>query len=123
MLRNTVEGSSFSGLEVGDFVAESGPAKGYIYIVRDTAFPDHIKIGKTINMQKRLSTYNTDKPFPTTQIHAISRVFSDIATVENKILDYLYKQTPPTTFRKEWFELKHLALCERVVEEAESFFD
>lgn len=36
---------------------------GYIYIITNPAYPEYLKIGKTVNLGMRLSTYNTGSPF------------------------------------------------------------
>lgn len=97
--------------------------RGYIYIVLDSAFPEHFKIGKTADMQKRLAAYNTDKPFKTTRVYCISSLFTDVHTVETKILNVLYSNTKPTTFSKEWFEIEYLDFAKDIIEEAEGRFD
>lgn len=36
---------------------------GYIYVLKNPAYPDYVKIGKTLNLGMRLSTYNTGSPY------------------------------------------------------------
>lgn len=116
----------FNHIEINDYVVEPLPKeidkRGYIYIVVDKVFPDFIKIGRTINLKKRLVAYNSDKPYPTTIPHYVSNLFKDAHFVESKILEYLYSQTSPTTFSKEWFKKDTLPLCIELVKEAEDFF-
>jgi len=94
--------------------------KGYIYLIRDTAYPLHIKVGKTTNLYKRLRYYNEHKPYPSAKYSYISRVFGNKDEAEKKILAYLYNHIEPTTFRNEWFEVKHEALLLEVVTAAEA---
>ena len=109
-----------------DFTVEPAPKyieqRGYIYLLRDKVFPDHIKIGRTSNLQKRLAAYNADKPYPTTSVICISRLFENAIFAEKKILEYLYENTEPTTFTKEWFESCHKDLCIKLITEAEKTF-
>ena len=93
--------------------------KGYLYLVQDKAFPGFVKVGRTNDMQARLTSYNKDKPYPTTYPLCISRLFTDVLAAEKKVLDYLYKVTEPTTFRKEWFRDEHTDLILKVLEAAE----
>lgn len=111
---------------LAEFSVEPQPkyteTRGYIYLVQDSVFPDHIKIGRTADIVKRLVSYNNPKPFPTARLVCISRQFADVISVEARILEALYKIIEPTTFRKEWFEIKHKDLCISAIQEAEIFF-
>lgn len=122
--RNDIE--PFSSIDIDDYDVPPLPKvednRGYIYIVVDTAFPNHFKMGRTICMKKRLMQYNSDKPFPTTKLYAISRMFTDANMVEKKILEKMYEVTPATTFSREWFALNHLGICVDLVKEAETHF-
>jgi hypothetical protein len=93
--------------------------RGYIYVVKDTLFPNHVKIGRTTNLFLRLTDYNKAKPYPTASFIAFSILFKNVILVERKILNHLYNKTSPTTFRKEWFEKKHLQLILELIEKAE----
>lgn len=97
--------------------------RGFIYIVQDTVFPDFFKIGRTADMVKRLTAYNADKPYPSTNVTFITREFKDCHLVESRILDYLYKHTCPTTFKKEWFLIEHLEIAKELMLEAEDTFE
>lgn len=97
-------------------------ASGFMYIVLDSAYPDHFKIGRTIDMGKRLASYNSDKPYPSASLHAITSEFLDIVDVEFKILKHMYDNTSPTTFKKEWFSIEHLDDALELLIEAESYF-
>ena len=93
--------------------------KGFLYIVMDTAYPEFFKVGKTTSMSKRLSGYNSDKPYPSAYLYAISREFIQHSDAEAKVLQYLYANTNPTTFRREWFNIEYLELAMRALEAAE----
>lgn len=96
--------------------------RGYIYILSDTTFWEYFKIGRTTDMHKRLQAYNTDKPYKTTFLHAISTPFHNAVDVEAKIIKAMYKVTSPTTFSKEWFEISHLPQAIALIQEAEKIF-
>ena len=117
----------FNDFDIKNYIVPAKPkeidVRGYMYIVIDSKFPEHIKIGKTIDMGKRLLGYNSDKPYPTTSLVMISKLFKDVATVEKKILEQMYKNTQPTTSKKEWFEIKHESLMIELIDEAEEYFD
>ena len=107
-----------------EFVVEKYvETKGYLYLVQDKAFPDFVKIGRTCDFEQRLSVYNRNKPYPTIHPICISRLFADVVTVETKVLDYLYKVTAPTTFRKEWFRSENTNLILTVMKAAENEFE
>ena len=111
---------------IQDFLVDPVPRyiekRGWIYIILDSVYPDHLKIGRTSDLGKRLTNYNTLKPFPTASVLCISGPYPDVILVETKILDYLYTNTRPTTFKKEWFEIQHKKLCITTIEEAERVF-
>ena len=114
----------FEDFDMGEYTVEKYiERRGWIYIVTDSAFPDHVKIGRTSDMTKRMTNYNEGKPFPSTRVHCMSDKFDNVIQVEKKILEYLYKIIEPTTFRKEWFEIKHLNLLVEVIEEAEKYYN
>ena len=116
----------FSDSRIQDFSIETPPRyiekRGWIYIIQDSVYPEHIKIGRTSDLGKRLRNYNEAKPFPTARVTCISGPYPDVILVETKILDHLYSCTNPTTFRNEGFEFQHLDLCINTIKEAESFF-
>lgn len=96
--------------------------RGYIYILYDEIFPDFIKVGRTQDCHKRLTGYNSDKPFPTARMLYISEMFEDVNEIERRILSYMYDQTQPTTLSKEWFEVKHKEKIIEIIEKAESLY-
>jgi len=81
--------------------------RGFMYILFDDIFPEHIKVGRTSDCKKRLRGYNSDKPYRTAKMLYISEMFTDVNEVERKILHYMYDNTAPTTLSKEWFMYEH----------------
>lgn len=113
----------FDDFDMGEYAIDKYvESRGWIYLVQDDAFQGFVKIGRTSNMYKRLLDYNADKPFPTTKVHSMSERFDDVIHVEKKILEYLYREIQPTTFRKEWFEDKYLSMIIDTIKEAEVYF-
>ena len=97
--------------------------RGYMYLVRSSAFPDHIKIGRTADLSKRLQAYNSDQPFNTFQPILVSHLFPDVLEVEAKILSYLtLNLISPTTLKHEWFESTHTDLLTSLITQAESHY-
>ncbi len=123
----TVEEGVFLNVDVDQFEVAPLPKvtdnRGFIYLVEDTAFPGYVKIGRTINMKKRLAIYNSDKPFNTTRLIAISKEFTDVTYVEKKILEHMYAKTSPTTLSREWFESANAYLLKKLMSDAEQAFD
>lgn len=123
----TVNGDTFISVDVGDFEVQPlhkvADTRGFIYLIKDNAFPDYIKIGRTINMKKRLAIYNSDRPYNTAVLIAISREFLNAAYAEMKILEHLYAHTSPTTLSREWFSNAHEELCLQLIEDAEGAFE
>jgi hypothetical protein len=93
--------------------------RGYMYILFDYKFPEHIKVGRSSDCKKRLYAYNTDKPYPTSKYLYISEMFDNVIEVERRILSFMYDNTSPTTASKEWFEIEHKEKIIHIIEKAE----
>lgn len=55
--RTFIKHNLFLGASLVDIKA------GMVYIVSNPAFPDHVKIGMTVDIKKRLSSYQTCDPY------------------------------------------------------------
>jgi len=97
--------------------------RGYLYIVKDSVFPDHVKVGRTSDPAKRLAAYNSDKPYPTATFLYITEPLKNVVEAERAVLAELYKEIQPTTFRLEWFEVKYQQLILDWLYEAEAHFE
>ena len=95
---------------------------GYIYLLKDSVFPEYVKLGMTRDLQRRYKEYNAHKPYNTAEYIAISEPFDDVTQVERRILEVLVKKIQPIGAKQEWFEVKHLDTIMDVVNEAESHF-
>lgn len=93
--------------------------RGFIYILYDSMYPNYIKIGRTHDCKKRLTGYNSDKPYPTAKMLYISEMFENVHEMERRILAYMYDNTPPTTLSKEWFDIEHKEKLISIIEKAE----
>lgn len=93
--------------------------RGYMYIVKDEAYPEFIKIGRTNDLKKRLVAYNSDKPYNSASYHAVSGPYVDVVETEAMILEKLYEVIQPSTFRKEWFAIGHKSTLEEWIKVAE----
>jgi len=97
--------------------------RGFLYIVKSKAFPEVVKIGRTIDFNKRLKQYNTDQPYNTFQPIVISHLFPNVIEAETKILDYLYiNLIQPTTLKHEWFSIEHQELLISLIQQAEDHY-
>jgi hypothetical protein len=94
--------------------------RGYMYILFDYKFPEHIKVGRSGDCKKRLYSYNSDKPYPTSKYLYISEMFDNVIEVERRILAYMYDNTAPTTLSKEWFQIEHKEKIIQIIEKAEN---
>ena len=101
-------------------IIKTSGTSGYLYLLRNSQYPNHIKIGLTRDLSKRLDTYNCTLPFPSARYTYISKPFEDVVSAEKLLLDYIYKNTDPTTFRKEWFEIKHEDFLLDLIQQAET---
>lgn len=121
------QNQTFSDIDLDDYEVPPAPkfveTRGYIYIIQDSVFPGFFKLGRTQSLKKRLMQYNNDKPFPTASYINFSPMFLDAITVEEKILERMYLETPPTTFSREWFTLEHLERAQELIQQAEGHFE
>jgi hypothetical protein len=114
---------SLTEFNISDFVAppleKYTDRRGYIYIIVDSKFPEYIKVGRTSDCKRRLTAYNSDKPFPTCRMLFISKLFEDCHEIERRILAYMYDNTRPTTLTKEWFGIEHKDQLTLIIAKAE----
>ena len=124
MLNIPYSETELNAIRIGDFelplFEKTVDRRGYIYLVEDSAYPTFIKVGRTNDLKKRLQAYNSDRPFNSCRYTDISAAFTDVILAESMILEKLYEEIPPTTFKKEWFEAKHLDLIKEWVGVAEA---
>ena len=127
MIQLIIGEDEFSQVNISELSLEPLPkvvdTRGFMYIVRDSAFPGWLKIGRTVDPKKRLQAYNSDKPFPTTKYEIISECFSNVIEVERVILEKMYELTPPSTSSKEWFKSEFQSDMVRLIELAEEKYD
>lgn len=117
----------FSKINISDLSLDALPkvvdTRGYIYIVRDSVFPDWVKVGRTVDPKKRLMAYNSDKPFPTARYVNMSKCFADVIEVERVILEKMYEIASPSTASREWFEIEHLKGLQELILLAEDNYN
>ncbi len=116
-----------SKIDIADFTLEPLPKqvdnRGYIYVVYDSAYPDWIKVGKTVDPKKRLAAYNSDKPVKTASMQIISCQFDNVSLVEKAILRKMYEITAPSTASLEWFSFDYKQTIIDYIKVAENEFD
>ncbi len=95
---------------------------GYIYLLKDSAYPGYIKIGMTRDLKRRYKEYNQYKPFNTAVFIAVSDVFDNVVKVEKKLLEVLIKEIQPIGAKREWFETKNEERIRELIETAENHF-
>lgn len=93
--------------------------RGYLYIVEDSVFPDHIKIGRANDLKKRLAAYNTDKPYSTVRYSCISLPFVNVISAESLVLEKIYEEIVPIGNKLEWFDVSNRKLLEKWIKIAE----
>lgn len=59
--------------------------QGYIYVVGNPAWDGYFKIGRTINMQRRLDSYQTGSPHRDYKLHYLSAILNDLLAAEKRI--------------------------------------
>jgi hypothetical protein len=77
---------------------------GILYIIENTSFPDHIKVGITKNLNKRLANYQTYDPHRNFKI--LKYIFVQNVRDEEKYL--LNKYKIKDVFTGEWLTRLHL---------------
>jgi hypothetical protein len=82
-------------------------SEGFLYVLFDSVFPLHIKIGYTTDEKDRLFRYNQCKPFSTCSYVYVSRLLTNILKLEEKILKRIYSYARAMPDRKEWFPIEH----------------
>ncbi len=125
MIKLEVGVDEFSTINISDMSLEplAKDARGYMYIVQDSVYPDWVKIGRTVDPKKRIAAYNTDKPFNTAKFTYISAGFKDVVEVERVVLEKVYGISAPSTASKEWFPVALLENLISIVEAAEKQFE
>ena len=79
----------------------STTTQGYIYVCKNPAWKEWVKIGKTINLQSRLSSFNVGAPYKDFQlVHTIKAPKTELKNLEKKIL--LATMLEGTETRGEW---------------------
>lgn len=95
--------------------------RGFMYIVKNSKFPDLFKIGRTTDLGKRLSGYNEGMPMTLTKCHIISILFKDVHFIESRILRALRDVAEPLQLRREWFGIEHMEYAISLIEKAEEW--
>ena len=93
--------------------------RGYLYLLKDSAFSNFIKIGRTINAAKRLSGYNSNRPIATAYFIYISELFVDAVYVERVILKTMYNEHAVVGKTKEWFNIDKEEILFNYIKQAE----
>ena len=74
----------------------SGIKEGYVYCISNPAFPEHVKIGSSIDVKRRLASYQTYTPFRDFVLDAY--YFSQDRFADEKLFHSKYE------FVNEWYK-------------------
>jgi len=95
------------------------PKKGFIYVLEDKAYPGHIKIGYTANLDKRLTHINSNKPYKTARYIYSSEEQGDVICAYNTIMGHLIENHGVLSERrglnKGWYLMSHKDLIEEAI--------
>lgn len=91
---------------------------GYLYIIRNQAWPDWVKVGVTDNLKKRLQTYQTSSPFRD-YILEYSIHHPKYLIAEKKIKETM--KYFATDIKNEWFKINLDMAKDRLDEQFEAF--
>lgn len=78
-------GKSFLNLKISRGLKPKEIKEGFVYIISNPAWPDYTKIGVSVNINKRLSTYQTGDPLRQYKIDGYE-FLSDRKYIEKKII-------------------------------------
>ena len=78
--------------------------RGYLYIVLYKHDPSIVKVGRTIDMVKRLAGYNTDCPDKPFTVHSVSALLDDAPASEKRVLEHIRQYANPVAYSREWFQ-------------------
>lgn len=73
---------------------------GYVYAIKNSAWPDFVKIGRAVDVKKRLGTYNTGDPFR-------SYYILDYVWVKDRYAaeSWMRKVLRPDHWAGEWYQM------------------
>jgi len=86
---------------------DTRPSDGVIYLLFDSASPEYIKIGYTVNKESRLHSYNQCRPLNSCSYVYVSKLLPNIVAVEKNILSKINTYAYSTPDRNEWFSVDY----------------
>ncbi len=95
---------------------------GWIYIVEDDLNLNYIKVGYTVDLFRRINSYNVVRPKNTCKYTYISKLFENAFMVEQEIHRKILNSTSRTTLRKEWYLSKDKDEILSIIKRAENHF-
>lgn len=110
-----------SSYKAEDFVVVAEPkpkdTRGFIYVVYDPCYPDLFKVGRTIDLVKRLQAYNVDRPYEDVVPVICTHQLMNCYYVEKRIKEELSRKHSSAGKSKEWFDITGLDIVYKVLEE------
>jgi hypothetical protein len=101
------EFSELTGINDIDGIRNAG-GKGYVYLLENELYPGWIKCGMTVNLEKRLQTYNTNDPLKRYKFVS-SMTVNDRRKIEKMIMEALLGKS--SLNNGEWFRIeKNIAI-------------
>jgi hypothetical protein len=97
-----------------DLLDDTKSPDGFIYLIFDSAFPEYIKVGYTVDKINRLRSYNKNRPLDTCSFIYVSKLLTNILDVEQGILRRINTYAYSTPNRYEWFSIQYK---EKIIEE------
>jgi hypothetical protein len=95
--------------------------RGYLYAIFSPTFPNHIKLGKSIEPSKRFLEYNNYNVNADWEFKYISqKVFEDYTEAETELIKRLADMEHYPIYNKEWYDSKHTQLIIRLIQELEN---
>lgn len=91
------------------------PTRGFLYLIVSPTFPNIVKIGKSIELQKRLSQYNAYNPNNDFAFTYLSKIFDDYTEAESNVLETLARMNIKPCYNKEWFDIQHYELILSII--------
>jgi len=85
---------------------QCGIKKGYLYLLTNPAWPGYFKVGKSLDYEERVDSYQTGAPFRDYKRHYKSKVFDNRTKAENLLKSILQPAAVFQDKKNEWYKLE-----------------
>lgn len=93
--------------------------EGYLYLIKNKAWPGWIKVGITKNINYRIRTYQTGSPYRDYEV-VYSIKHPEYRSAEKKIKEQMKHFA--SEIRNEWFKISFELAKDRLIEQLDNYF-